>query len=182
VDDNLLENRLKARIDARKKYSPPVFVQLDEFHVKLPSRSGEHSLSTAILLRVADNKTESRIKDLLPLIRDRLLTVLSSRPMEQLSTVEGKDLVARECALVINAIIEPEITAIYVLQQDAPWVDMRKTNKNGLTEVSRGRTSGGIQASEIEWNEAKKAAAQFWKVTEMDLPVQGVIYTKFIMQ
>jgi hypothetical protein len=29
---------------------------------------------------------------------------------------------------------------------------------------------------------AKEAAAQFWKVTEMDLPVQAVLFNALVMQ
>jgi len=180
-EENLIENRLKAQMDARKQPSAPVFVPLDEFLVNLPSRGGEHFLSTTMVLRVADSKTEGKVKDFLPLIRDRVLTVLSSRPMEQLSTVEGKDLMARECALVINAIIEPQLTAIYVLQQDATTADLRNLERIGVMTPG-GRAYGGTSAGERVGDAAKEAAAQFWKVTEMDLPVQAVLFNKFVMQ
>jgi hypothetical protein len=134
-------------MDARKQPTTPVFVTLDEFLVNLPSRGGEHFLSTTMVLRVADGKTEGKVKDFLPLIRDRVLTVLSSRPMEQLSTVEGKDLMARECALVINAIIEPQLTAIYVLQQDATTADLRNLERIGVMTPG-GRAYGGTSAGE----------------------------------
>jgi hypothetical protein len=29
---------------------------------------------------------------------------------------------------------------------------------------------------------AREAAAQFWRISEMDLPVQGVLFKSFIMQ
>jgi len=45
-----------------------------------------------------------------------------------------------------------------------------------------GRAYGGTSAGERVGDAAKEAAAQFWKVTEMDLPVQAVLFNKFVMQ
>ena len=179
-DEDEIERRLKAKMDANAQSPRRVIVPLDELTVELPSDGRRHFLSVKMVLSVADGKHETKVKEFLPLIRDRVLTVLSSRPTEQLSTVKGKDLMARECALVINAIIEPQLTAIYVLQQDATTADLRNLERIGVFAPS-GRTQVEAAKDERTRDPAREAAAQFWKVTEMDLPIQAVTFTKFIL-
>jgi flagellar FliL protein len=66
--------------------------------VNLPGRGGEHYLQAKIVLRTNDSATEGKIKNFMPVIRDKIITVLSSRQMQELATVEGKVMMAREIA------------------------------------------------------------------------------------
>ncbi|MFZ9161719.1 MAG: flagellar basal body-associated FliL family protein, partial [Burkholderiaceae bacterium] len=106
------EYKLQQQLKFKKENKPPSFIKMDEFTVNLPGRGGEHYLQASLVLRTADGSTEGRIKDFLPIVRDRVILVLSSRTMQELSTVEGKNNMPREIALVINSIIEPQLTAI----------------------------------------------------------------------
>ena len=169
------ENILKKQLAERKLNEPPIYIPLDEIVVNLPGRGGEHYLQTKIVLRTADSKTEGKIKDFLPLIRDRIITVLSSRQMQELATVEGKTQMAKEVALVINSIIAPQLAAIYVLQQQPNTTDMQNLERLGVVPKE---TSTGQKISQ----EAANAAAAFWNITEMDLPVQAVLFSTFVMQ
>jgi flagellar FliL protein len=101
------ENILKKQLMERKENAPPIYIPLDEMIVNLPGRGGEHYLQTKIVLRTNDSSTEGKIKNFMPVIRDKIITVLSSRQMQELATVEGKVMIAREIALVINSIIAP---------------------------------------------------------------------------
>ena len=101
------EYQLKKQMEFRKENKPPRFIKMDEFTVNLPGRGGEHYLQTQIVLRTGDADTEGKIKSFLPVIRDKIILVLSSRTMQELATVEGKNAMAKEIALVINSIIEP---------------------------------------------------------------------------
>jgi len=170
-----VEARLKKQLETRKQNKAPVFIQLDEFLVNLPGAGGEHYLQAKLVLRTADATTESRIKEFLPMVRDRVIAVLSSRSIGELATIEGKDAMARDVALVINAIIEPQLTAIYILQQEPQTADLRNLERLGA--IPR-QTAGGGSYSAV----AREAAAQFWKVTEMDLPVQAVLFNSLVMQ
>ena len=169
------ENILKKQLTERKENAPPIYIPLDEMIVNLPGRGGEHYLQTKIVLRTSDSSTEGKIKDFMPVIRDKIITVLSSRQMQELATVEGKVMMAREVALVINSIIAPQLTAIYVLQQQPGTADMQNLERIGAVpkETSSGQKITG---------EAARAAAEFWNVTEMDLPVQAVLFSSFVMQ
>jgi len=169
------ENILKKQLMERKENSPPIYIPLEEMIVNLPGRGGEHYLQTKIVLRTNDSATEGKIKNFMPVIRDKIITVLSSRQMQELATVEGKVMMAREIALVINSIIAPQLTAIYILQQQPGTADMQNLERIGAVpkETSSGQKITG---------EAARAAAEFWNVTEMDLPVQAVLFSSFVMQ
>jgi flagellar basal body-associated protein FliL len=100
------ENILKRQLMERKENAPPNNIPLEEMIVNLPGRGGEHYLQTKIVLRTNDSATEGKIKNFMPVIRDKIITVLSSRQMQELATVEGKVMMAREIALVINSVEE----------------------------------------------------------------------------
>ncbi len=170
-----VEKRLMKQLERKKDNKPPVFITMDEFLVNLPGKGGEHYLQTKLVLRTADTGTEKRITEFLPLVRDRVLAVLSARTVAELATVEGKDAMAKDIALVINAIIEPQLTAIFILQQEPSTADLRNLERLGA--IPR-ETAGGASYSAV----AKEAAAQFWKVTQMDLPVQAVLFNALVMQ
>ena len=169
------EYQLKKQMEFRKENKPPRFVAMDEFTVNLPGRGGEHYLQTKILLRTGEATTEAKIKNFMPIIRDKILLVLSSRTMQELATVDGKNAMAKEIALVINAIIEPQLTAIFILQQRLESADLANLERIGAIPK---QTTAGERLSQT----AIEAAAQYWKVTEMDLPVQGVLFDRLVMQ
>ncbi len=175
AEANKPENILKKQLTDRKQNAPPIYIPLDEMIVNLPGRGGEHYLQTKIVLRTADSSTEGKVKQFMPVIRDKIITVLSSRQMQELATVEGKTMMAREVALVINSIIAPQLTAIYILQQQPATADMQNLERIGAIPKE---TSTGKKIT----NEAARAAAEFWNVTEMDLPVQAVLFSSFVMQ
>jgi len=169
------ENILKKQLMERKENAPPIYIPLEEMIVNLPGRGGEHYLQAKIVLRTNDSATEGKIKSFMPVIRDKIITVLSSRQMQELATVEGKVMMAREIALVINSIIAPQLTAIYILQQQPGTADMQNLERIGAVPKE---TSSGQKIT----SEAARAAAEFWNVTEMDLPVQAVLFSSFVMQ
>ncbi len=175
TEDKRPENILKKQLMERKDNAAPIYIALDEMIVNLPGRGGEHYLQTKMVLRTNDGSTEDKIKKFLPVIRDKIITVLSSRQMQELATVEGKTMMAREVALVINSIIAPQLTAIYILQQQPSTADIQNLERIGAVpkETSSGQKITG---------EAARAAAEFWNVTEMDLPVQAVLFNTFVMQ
>lgn len=155
-----------------KAAKPPIFIQMDDFLVNLPGRGGEHFLQTRVVLRTSDPQTEGRIKTLLPMIRDRLLTVLSQRPMEVLVTVEGKSALTRDMALVINALLDPQLTMAYAMSRDPTGAELRNLEKMGVINTAALATRSA----------SSRSLAKMVEVTEADLPVQAVLFSSFIMQ
>jgi len=68
----------------------PVFLPIDQFTVNVPGGGGEHFLQIAFSLEVVDSKTADAIKLQLPIIRGRLLMLLASKAVEDLSNTAGK--------------------------------------------------------------------------------------------
>ena len=72
------------------KVKPPVFHTLDPFTVNLTEENGDHYLQVSIVYQVADNKIVDEVKTYLPVIRNRVLLLLSAKRPSELATAEGK--------------------------------------------------------------------------------------------
>jgi len=69
---------------------PPVFLNLEPFTVNLLEEGGEHYLQTSLVFQVADDKVVETMKAYLPVIRNRVLLLLSSKKPSDIATPEGK--------------------------------------------------------------------------------------------
>jgi flagellar protein FliL len=69
---------------------PPVFIQMEPFTVNLQQESGEQYLQVQFTLQVADQAQVELIKLYMPLVRSRLLLLLSSKKASELTSAEGK--------------------------------------------------------------------------------------------
>ncbi|HVL75580.1 MAG TPA: flagellar basal body-associated protein FliL [Noviherbaspirillum sp.] len=75
---------------------PPLYLPIDQFTVNLQQEMGEHYLQTAFTLQVSDQSQADLIKLYMPLVRSRLLMLLSSKKPSELSTAEGKEKLQEE--------------------------------------------------------------------------------------
>ncbi len=73
---------------------PPVFVAMDPFTVNLQP-TGQF-LQVSFSLQFADQHASEELKAYMPQIRSRLLLLLSSKTVEEISTVDGKDKLVQE--------------------------------------------------------------------------------------
>lgn len=83
---------------------PPVFLQMEQFTVNLQPEVGEQYLQIAFTLQVANQEQVELIKLYMPLVRSRLLLLLSSKKASELSTADGKKKLQDE---IIAAIKQP---------------------------------------------------------------------------
>ncbi len=67
---------------------PPVFNTLENFTVNLSG--GDHFLQLGVVLQLKDEETVEKVKVSLPLIRNRVLLLLSSKTAEDLESPKGK--------------------------------------------------------------------------------------------
>lgn len=81
---------------------PPVFVQLDTFTVNLAREETDHYLQTVIVLRVADAAVGAQLNGFMPEIRHRINLLLSSKKPSEVSTMEGREQLAREVLVQVN--------------------------------------------------------------------------------
>jgi flagellar FliL protein len=69
---------------------PPVFHTLEPFTVNLAEENGDHYLQVSVVFQVADEKVVDQVKVYLPVIRNRVLLLLSAKRPSELSSAEGK--------------------------------------------------------------------------------------------
>lgn len=82
---------------------PPIYEKLEQFTTRLAD--GETYLQCEINLKVADAKVQEKLKLYMPEIRDMLLRLLSSKSAEEMSSVEGRDALAKEVQQNVNEIL-----------------------------------------------------------------------------
>lgn len=93
----------------------PIYVVLDPFTVNL-SGAGQY-LQMAITLQMKGEKDGLRLKTYLPSVRSRVLSILSSKTAEDISTEEGKEALKLQIKEVIErpfaeGSIAPEIAEV----------------------------------------------------------------------
>lgn len=87
-----------------KKAEKPEFVVLDAFTVNLQPENGDQYLQIAMTLQVGSLEQVELIKLNMARVRSRVLLLLSSKKASELTTTEGKDLLAKE---IIGAVNKP---------------------------------------------------------------------------
>src|ERR1700712_137660 len=74
----------------------PVFVNLEPFTVNLLPESGDHYLQVGLVYQVNDDKTVEEMKTYMPVIRNRILLLLSGKRPSDLAQVDGKQKLVTE--------------------------------------------------------------------------------------
>lgn len=82
---------------AEKK--PPVFLSLEPFTVNLLPEEGDRYLQTGIVFQVADEKAIEAMKTYMPIIRNRILLLLSGKRPSDLTAPDGKQKLVAELIL-----------------------------------------------------------------------------------
>jgi flagellar FliL protein len=90
------------------KAKPPVFHTLDPFTVNLAEENGDHYLQVSVVYQVVDNKAVDEVKTYLPVIRNRILLLLSAKRPSELATAEGKQKLVEELVAAARASIPGE--------------------------------------------------------------------------
>jgi flagellar FliL protein len=75
---------------------PPVFLNLEPFTVNLQEENGDHYLQAGIVFQVADAAVIDHAKAHLPVLRNRILLLLSAKRPSELASVEGKNKLVAE--------------------------------------------------------------------------------------
>jgi flagellar FliL protein len=74
----------------------PVFVNLEPFTVNLLPEAGDHYLQVGLVYQVADDKVVEDMKTYMPVIRNRILLLLSGKHPSDLAQVDGKQKLVTE--------------------------------------------------------------------------------------
>lgn len=87
---------------------PPVFIAMEPFTVNLQPEAGEQYLQVQFTVQVTDEKQVEQLKLYMPLVRSRLLLLLSSKKPSELSTPEGKKRLQDEIVAAIKQPFTPQ--------------------------------------------------------------------------
>lgn len=74
----------------------PQFLPVDTFTVNIQGDGSEHYLQVGITLQTVDGPTNEKVKEYLPGIRNSLLLLLTSKQVDELKTLAGKEKLASE--------------------------------------------------------------------------------------
>jgi flagellar FliL protein len=69
---------------------PPMFHTLEPFTVNLAEENGDHYLQVSVVYQVTDEKAVEQVKTYLPVIRNRILLLLSAKHPSELNSASGK--------------------------------------------------------------------------------------------
>lgn len=97
-----------ARVDLSR---PPTFATLEPFTVNLLRDEGDHYLQVVIALRVADARTGDSLKGFMPEIRHRINMLLASKLPSEVSSTEGRELLAVQIMDETNAALGVAVAA-----------------------------------------------------------------------
>ena len=81
----------KSAAASEKPTKPPVFLTLPQFTVNLQSERSDQFLQTTIVFEITEESAAEAIKAQMPIIRSRLLLLLSSKAPNEISTLAGKE-------------------------------------------------------------------------------------------
>lgn len=112
------ENKVKKE---QVKDTLGTLMPLDTFIVNLKEESGKRYLKVTLELELSDKKVEEETRKRMPLIRDNILVLLSSKSFEDVNTVKGKyrlkdEIVARLGSLLGNGKIKQAYFTEFVVQ------------------------------------------------------------------
>jgi flagellar protein FliL len=83
----------------RKAPSKSIFTPLDSFTVNLQDSGGDHYAQIGVTLEIEDASVESELKARLPALRNNILLLIASKRTDELLSLEGKQLLARQIGI-----------------------------------------------------------------------------------
>jgi len=100
--------------DSRKLNDIGILYPLDSFTVNLKSDSGRRYLKTTISLELEGEELSLELDANAPVLRDRIIRILTSKTLEEISSKKGKQKVSRQIIDTLNAMLsDGKIKGIY---------------------------------------------------------------------
>jgi len=100
--------------DSRKLNDIGVLYPLDTFTVNLKSDSGRRYLKVTMSLELEGKELSIELDNKSPVIRDRVIRILTSKSLEEISSKKGKQKVSEQIMDTLNAMIsDGRIKGIY---------------------------------------------------------------------
>jgi len=103
-----------AAMDSRKLSDIGILYPLDTFTVNLKSDQGRRYLKATISLELNGEELSLELDNKSPVIRDRIIRILSSKTLEEISSKKGKQKVSDQIVDTLNSmIVDGSIKSIY---------------------------------------------------------------------
>jgi flagellar FliL protein len=100
--------------DSRRLSEIGILYPLDTFTVNLKSDSGRRYLKATLSLELSGEELSLELDAKAPVIRDRVIRILTSKTLEEISSKKGKQKVSNQIVDTLNAIIsDGTIQGIY---------------------------------------------------------------------
>jgi flagellar FliL protein len=150
---------------------PPVFLPLETFTVNLQLVDSPQFLQTGVTLKVADNNVVAAIKLYMPIVRDRILILMSSRKAADLLTLEGKRQLGDDIVASVNDVL-------------AAGADRAKPAAKAADGTEDAKAADGAEEPKdaAEPKDARTAAGGEDAADAAERPVQAALFTSFIIQ
>ena len=158
----------------KKDAKPAVFSSLEPFTVNLADPGGERVAQVAMVIEVESIEFDNRLKAQMPALRNRILLLLSSKRSEELLTVKGKKLLARE--------IGDEAAELLGWTPPEPEPAPRKRKTSAGDGEAGKDASAGVTASAEEDEAAEERASRRKRRPAPPSPVIAVHFSQFIVQ
>ena len=156
----------------KKVPKKPVFTTLEPFTVNLADAKGERYAQIGITLQLDGPAADELLKERLPAVRNEVLLLIASKHIEELLSDDGKRLLARQIRMRTAQAMgftgsddSPPIAAPAAASED------KHEEKPRTKEVAKETAKPGPK--EAGKDGAKELA---------DNPVQGVLFSQFIVQ
>ncbi len=109
------------------KHADATYLALENLIVNLADPGGERVAQIGMTLDVRDEKTAARLKTLMPVVRSRMLMLVSQRTSEELLKRDGKEKLAEDVMIEVTRVLNPD--AARAVDDEAPRA--RKPRANG---------------------------------------------------
>ncbi len=110
-------NSSSAMNDTRKLDQIGTLYPLDTFTVNLKSDSGRRYLKVTMSLELEGKELSNELDSKAPVLRDRIIRILSSKTLEEISSKKGKQKVSEQIMDALNAMLtDGRIKGIYFTQ------------------------------------------------------------------
>lgn len=156
----------------RKKAAKPLFTTLEPFTVNLQDPRGERFAQIGVTLQFEDPKVEIELKDRLPAVRNEILLLISSKEIEELLSTQGKQKLAEEIRFRSARAIGFDVA------EAGPAV------KAGGEDGAKAKADekDAREAQEAKESDAKGKKARHKEPEKVENPIQGVLFSQFIVQ
>lgn len=156
----------------------PVFMTLETFTVNLIPEGEPQYLQTDISLQIKDAHVEEAVKEKMPLVKSKVIMILSSKKATDINTNEGKTALTNELVTGLNELLGEE-------EHDKPKKKKKKAKKQD-DEDSHASDEDSNQDEEHtdagKKHKAKDDTEDSEEEEHANGPVLNLFFTSFIIQ